>query len=188
MSDEIWQAFSQRVAYVDNLPVALEPRHARTIGADLFEERNLHVLGTLATLEERRLEAGRTEAGDDAAAVMQELVRLDNKLNVLMDIVGRLLMPDGDLPPRSPIRLNALGAEIPSELCAGRDTSYFLRIHFDACRALPLMLPASYGCSCGPDRVFLSFEGLKPAVEEGMEKLVFRQHRRKVAEARQAGP
>lgn len=181
MSDEIWQAFSQRVAYVDNLPVALEPRQVRMTGADLIEERNLHVLNTLATLEERRMD------GDDAGAVMQELVRLDNKLNVLMDIVGRLLMPDGDLPPRSVIRLSPLGAEIPAALRTGHDVSYFLKIHFDACRALPLMLPASFEHSYDPGRIFLSFEALKPAVEEGLEKFVFRQHRRKVAEARQVG-
>lgn len=183
MSEEVWLAFSQRVAYTDTLPLALELRQDQAIGADLIEERNLHVLNTLATLEERRV-----DAGDEAGAVMQELVRLDNKLNVLMDIVGRLLMPDSALPARSPIKLNSLGAEIPAALRAEPGDSYFLKIHFDACRALPLMLPATFERLNDAGRIFMSFDSLRATVGEGLDKLVFRQHRRKVAEARQVAP
>lgn len=184
MSDEAWQAFSQRVAYEDNLPLAIGPRRADAMAASLVEERNGHVINMLVTLEERR-----PDIGDDGGAIMQELARLDNRLNVLMDLVSRLLMPDSALPPRLPIKLNAFGAEIPAVLRpAGYERSHFLTIHFDACRALPLMLPVRFEGSHAADRVFVSFEALKPAVTEGLEKLVFRQHRRKVAEARQSPP
>lgn len=181
MSDESWQAFSQRVTYVDRLPLALEPRAGDASAAERLEERNVHVLNTLATLEERRI-----DAAEDGGAVIQELARLDSKLNVLMDIVGRLLTPDGSLPPREPVRLNALGAEIPAALLPGHAGPCILRVHFDACRALPLMLPVLSRHPCAPARQFVVFDEQGQAVKDGLEKLVFRQHRRKVAEARSA--
>jgi hypothetical protein len=181
MSDEAWQAFSQRVTYVDRLPLALEPCTGDQPAAEWLEERNVHVLNTLATLEERRI-----DAAEDGGAVMQELARLDSKLSVLMDIVGRLLMPDGNLPPREPLKLNALGAEIPAALVPVHAGACILRIHFDACRALPLMLPVRALHPCDPGRQFAVFGEQGQAVKDGLEKLVFRQHRRKVAEARHA--
>ncbi|WP_329742666.1 PilZ domain-containing protein [Dyella sp. A6] len=182
MSDEAWQAFSERVAYVDHLPLALLPRDAGLESAAHVEERNLHVLNTLAALEERR-----NEPADDSNAVMQELQRLDNKLNVLVDIVGRLLSPDADLPPRQALRLNAIGAEIPASLRPDEAGAYFLKIHFDVCRALPLMLPVRFDPIQPSGHGFVTLDVSGQAVQEGLERLVFRQHRRKVAEARHAG-
>lgn len=180
MNDAAWQAFSQRVIYEDRLPLAVQPG-TDAAARELLEERNCHVLDSLAALEERR-----PDSGDENGAVLQELARLDGKLNVLMDIVGRLLMPDHALPPRQMLRLNSLGAELPAALLpagAQRD-DLLLSIHFEACRALPLMLPVKFGQVLAGERVFVTFPALRPAVMERLEKLVFRQHRRKVAEAR----
>jgi len=182
MGDEAWQAFSQRVVFEDSLPLTLEPWAGRD-GAELVEEHNLQVLATLAALDERR-----PEPGEESGALMQELARLDGKLNALMEIVGRLLMPDHALPRRWPIRFNAVGAEVPAALWDARPGAHLLKIHFDACRALPLTLPVVPADGPADGRIFLAFDAPGPAVGEGLEKLVFRQHRRKVAEARQSGP
>lgn len=179
MGDEAWQAFSQRVAYEDTLPLALGPRDGTPPA--LLEERNLHVLATLATLEERRV-----EAGEDATPVLLELARLDSKLNVLMEIVGRLLMPDAALPPRAPVRLNASGVGIPASLLDPARQAGLLKLHFDACRALPLVLPVRFERLYDEGCAFLAFDGVGQGVGEGLERVVFRQHRRKVAEARQS--
>lgn len=182
MSDEAWRTFSERVAYVDHLPLALLPRDPDQETAAHVEERNLQVLNTLAALEERR-----SEPAEDGNAVMQELQRLDNKLNVLVDIVGRLITPDGELPPRYAIRLNAVGAEIPTSQLPAQAGSYFLKVHFDACRALPLMLPVRFDPVHAYGHGFVTLDVHGQAVQDGLERLVFRQHRRKVAEARHAG-
>jgi hypothetical protein len=180
MNDAAWQAFSQRVTYEDRLPLAVQPG-TDVAARELLDERNCHVLDSLATLDERR-----PDSGDENAAVLQELARLDGKLNVLMDIVGRLLVPDHALPPRQLLRLNGLGAELPAAVLppAAQRDDLLLSIHFEACRALPLVLPVKFEQAFASEHVFVTFPALRPAVMERLEKLVFRQHRRKVAESR----
>jgi hypothetical protein len=178
---DAWQAFCERVACEDRLHLKLEPLPVRDGGLEPDDERNLHVLNTLASLEERR-----AESAEDAGPLMQELVRLDSKLNVLMEVVNRLLVPDSALPARQPVRFNACGAVLPAALLAPPAEAYALGIHFDACRALPLVLPARLARRLDDGQAFLAFEVAQPAVAEGLERLVFRQHRRKVAGARQA--
>ena len=107
-------------------------------------ERNLSTLASIAAIEERR-----AESADDDNPVLQELARLDAKLNALVDIVNRLLPPADSLPPRQRLQFNALGA-----LCCRRELlpagePVLLRLHFDACPSLPLELPAQRAAPIG---------------------------------------
>ncbi|WP_266171296.1 PilZ domain-containing protein [Dyella subtropica] len=183
MRDESWQAFSERVDYEDRLHVdcmALsEPMHEAE--ATALRERNLNVLTTLTAFDERR-----SDAIEDETPLMQELARIDSKLNVLMAVVDRLLLPEVNLPARQPIRFNAVGALLPGALLPPGAASILLRIHFDACRALPLELPANITAHRIDDMAFVAFETVGESVGEGLERLVFRHHRRKVAGARQS--
>lgn len=181
-SEERWQAFSERVTWQGQPHLAIEPFAAAPEDVARLNERSLHVLRTLASLDERRVE----NAGDDADPVMQELQRMDSKLNVLLDIVDRLLLPASVLPPRHPVSFNAVGLVVPAGLLAP-DGNLLVRLHFEACRALPLELPAQPGKALGNDNVFLYFRQLSEAVEDGLERFVFCHHRRKVAEARLSG-
>ncbi|HEX7817092.1 PilZ domain-containing protein [Dyella sp.] len=181
MQIDTWQDFSERVSYEDRLHLCCaalgewdEQRQSQ------IRERNLHVLATLDSLEERRADI------DEEAPLVQELARIDNKLNVLMDIVTRLLVPESILPPRQSIRLNALGALVPSQVLPPVDGPVLLTLHVDACRALPLEFSAQVTHSATADMTLLVFDGLGDAVLEGLERFVFRHHRRKVAEARQS--
>lgn len=182
MQDNDWQVFSERVSYEDRLHLACvtlegiwdEKRQAEV------RERNLHVLATLDSLEERRGDI------DEESPLVQELARIDNKLNVLMDIVTRLLVPESVLPVRQHIRLNATGALVSSDLVPQAVGPLLLRLHIDACRALPLELPVRQQTGADLGSTFLAFESLGEAVSDGLERFVFRHHRRKVAEARQS--
>ncbi|GGA27618.1 PilZ domain-containing protein [Dyella nitratireducens] len=182
LDEEKWQAFSERVTWQGHPHLAIEPFEPTPDDVARLNERNLHVLRTLASLDERRVE----NAGDDDNPVMQELQRMDSKLNVLLDIVDRLLLPATLLPPRQPVSFNAVGLVVPASLLSS-DGHLLVRMHFEACRALPLELPVQRGKAIGNDNVFLCFRELSETVEDGLERFVFCHHRRKVAEARLSG-
>jgi len=177
--DEKWQQFCDRMAYEGVLHVAVDALDDAPDATVRYNERNLHVLRTLASLDERRVETG----SDDDNPVMQELQRLDSKINVLLDIVDRLLMPTALLPERHPVRFNAVGVTVPESLLPSSDLLR-VQLHFDTCRALPLELPARRGRTSGDGQAFIYFCELSELVEDGLERFVFCHHRRKVAEAR----
>lgn len=181
-ADEKWQAFSERVTYQGQPHVGVEAFEPEPDMLARLNERNLHVLRSLASLDERRADS----ANDEDSPLMQELQRMDSKINVLLDIVDRLLLPATLLPPRQSISFNAVGLIVPGSAlpAAGH---LLVRLHFDACRALPLELPALYGQPLNDANAFVYFYELSEAVEDGLERFVFCHHRRKVAEARLTG-
>ncbi|WP_109127406.1 PilZ domain-containing protein [Dyella sp. C11] len=176
-----WQDFSERVTYDDGL-------HAACVAltgplGDLqraaMRDRNLSVLNTLAAFGERR-----SESTDEESPMTQEIQRLDGKLNVMMAMLDRLLQRDADLPPRQRVSFNAIGALLPTSLWPVGQQRALLRLHFDGCLALPLELVAQYAQERDADHVFVGFDILDEATCDAIERLVFRHHRRKVAERR----
>jgi len=107
-----WQAFSERVTYQGQPHVSVEAFDPTPEDIARFNERNLHVLRSLASLDERRSE----NASDEDSPLMLELQRMDSKINVLLDIVDRLLLPVTLLPPRQPVSFNAVGLIVPASL------------------------------------------------------------------------
>jgi hypothetical protein len=181
MSNALWSDFSERVVVSDELRVAVTARDALADAPSLarLAERNVAAMASIAALEDRRPEP------EEDGPVMQELARLDAKLNALVELVGRALQPTGSLPPRRPVRFNALGIVVPTDLLpAGTDLC--VRLHPDVCPSLPLELPAVLERSFENGDAFLAFCPLGEAHADALERLVFRTHRRKIAEARQS--
>jgi hypothetical protein len=182
MQDATWQAFSERVSFDDSLHVGCEATGLPLgdLQQAALRERNLSVLSTLSAFSERR-----AEPADNDQPLAQEIARLDGKLNVLMAMFDQWLRRDAALPPRMSLRFNALGAWLPAGLWPVSMTTGMLRLHFDGCLALPLELPARLVQECDGNHVFVAFEGLDELSCDAIERLVFRHHRRKVAERRQ---
>ena len=122
-----WNEFEQRLAcedswHADSQPLAWPVPDAL---AQRLAERNTAALASVAALEERR-----AENADDDSPVMQELLRLDAKLNALIDMINRVALPADALPPRQPLRFNAIGAVLPAALVQSGE-SLLLRLRFD---------------------------------------------------------
>jgi hypothetical protein len=180
MSDEGWVEFSERVAWDARFHATCEPGPRPDAAAlALINDRNASVLVAVSALMDRR-----SDTSEDDSPLTQEVARLDAKLNVLMEIVNRLLLPQSGLPPRIALRFNASGAVLPWDGLPAVGQTALLKIHFDACRALPLELPGVRLAGPTDGKGFLGFEGLTEPVRDGIERLVFRQHRRQIAEAR----
>ncbi|MGP1665153.1 MAG: PilZ domain-containing protein [Rhodanobacter sp.] len=145
-------------------------------------DRNAGTLAAVAALEERHAEV------DDDSPLMQEMQRMDAKLTALVDIVNHLLVPSNALPPRQLVRFNAIGAIVPATMVPASDGGLVLRLRFEVCRALPLELAARVVSLLDQDRAYVQFASLGDVLGDAIERLVFRHHRRKVAETRQMAP
>lgn len=174
----------EELAYQDLLPLAWRPAAAldRELSAS-FDERNLRLLQAWDAIEEHTV-AEKQKVED--APYSAEITRLDLKVNLLLDMVGKLLAANHPRPPPVPVRFNALGAmwratgKLPE---AGEQG--VIEIHLRDCLAEPLRL-AGRVTNVTPDgHIKVKFLPMGEAVSDLIEKLAFRRHRRQIAGARQ---
>jgi len=175
------------LAYADAMPLGFERLEKLPEGAALagFNQETQQVLVADASLDEQR---GFTEKkSDEEHELAEQLQHVEFKVNVLIQLVARLLKQTSPLPPVRSFRLNAHGLEwLPEgeELLPGVG---LVSLHVSRNFPQPLMLP---GRVVGEHRdaegawVRFAFEGLTPSVVELLERLVFRHHRRLVAGTR----
>src|ERR1700738_3668245 len=99
----------EELAFQDVLPLLWRPM-ASPVDRELtgsFDERNLRLLQAWDAMEEHTpIEKQKTED----AAYAAEILRLDLKINLLLDLVGQLLVANRPRPTAVPVRFNALGA------------------------------------------------------------------------------
>ena len=98
----------EELAYQDVVPLAW-----RSLSAPLTLEqqgqigdRNLRLLQACTALEEH----GQVEKADENSPHSADILRLDMKMNLLLDLVGRILVANQPRPTSTHVRFNALGA------------------------------------------------------------------------------
>lgn len=180
MTQDAWQAFNDRITWegavhvtCESLDVPLDPAALTRI-----EELDAGVLATLGILGER---GGNEPSEDETAAAM---TRVDAKLNVLLEMFNRHLLGHIELPPRRQLRFNARGILIEGWTPPGQGAAMLVRMHFDACLGLPLELPGHVAPTPATSGGFITFDKLDEDIRQGIEHLVFRQHRRQLAETK----
>lgn len=158
-------------------PLAIERQHQETARA----------LQALALFEEQP-----RELTADPNAGNPELARLEAKVEVLLSLLSRMISDAQGLPPAHSVILRAASLEWSGPECRHSrpgDTGIVV-LYPNPVWPLPLRLPARIvGQSerAGSQWQLLRLEKLAPAVQVGLEKLVFRRHRRQVALARGTG-
>jgi hypothetical protein len=174
-----------KIAYEDLLPVRWRPESAAPteVQAASLSERNLRVLQACDALEEH----GQLEKNvDDDSPHSADLMRLDFKLNLLLELAGQLLAQTQARAQTTQIRFNAMGAVWKTGETLTGDSHGILEITLRDVIVQPLYLPAQIvpGVQAGFARA--RFLALGETVANHIEKLVFRRHRRKIAGARQS--
>lgn len=141
-----------------------------------LDDRNLRLLTLVSILEEHR------QRGDEATGVELELDRVQQKLDVLIELVGQLL-PESSAAPCE-VELSVRGAVWPA-LADGpaSGASGFVLIRLHRSLAQPLRLAARIARS-DDQGVCAHFEPLAEALQTALERHVFLHHRRAIAGAR----
>jgi hypothetical protein len=132
------------------------------------------------------------EVPDDAGPRLQDLLRLEARLNLLMAMVGELLAAQRPPPPTVPVRLSGHWIEWPDAAPPPVGAELRVAVYLNPFAPDPVVLPGRVERveqDIPLSTVRAVFVDPPPAVESALEKLVFRYHRRRVAEQRKShGP
>jgi len=147
---------------------------------------NHQLLGAEASLDEVRvLDALK----DESPALVQELQRLEYKVNILLRLTAELALRNSGLPAPQRVRLTSRGVEWFGDHTPAVGASGLLAVYINQALPQPVKVP----CVVAGERrqenfrvAQLRFSGLSDAVVEMLDKLIFRHHRRLVAGARLA--
>jgi hypothetical protein len=174
----------EELAFQSVLPVHWRPTpnpSERDLAA-VFADRNVRLLQAWDAMEEH----GPTEKADDNSPAAADLMRLELKLNLLLDLVGQILATNRPRPQAVPVRFNALGAvwrsaggALPEAGAQG-----VAEIYLHDALAEPLRLPGRVTNVTPDGHIKVKFLPLGEAVADLIEKLAFRRHRRQIAGAR----
>jgi hypothetical protein len=144
-------------------------------------ERNMQVLQSWDAMQEH----GPVEKPDENSPYAADLMRLERKMNLLLDLVGQILATNRPRPKPAYVRFNALGAvwrgppPLPEAGAQG-----ILEVHLHDCLAQPLRLPGRVTSVTPDGNVKARFSPLGEAVADLIEKMAFRRHRRQIAGTR----
>jgi hypothetical protein len=177
----------EELAYNDVLPVAwrplpdeIDPDLASSYGAS-----NVRVLQACTALQEQ----GQLEKQDENSPHAADFLRIELKINLLLDVVGRILAANQPRPPATAIRFNALGATWQGTAPLPRPGAQgAVEIYLRECVAEPLRLIGRVGNVTPGGEIKVRFLPPGEAVADLLEKLAFRRHRRQVAGSRQRPP
>jgi hypothetical protein len=172
-----------QLAYHDVLPVQwlalpAPPDRFELIG---LEEANILLLQACISVEEHPVRDKNEELG----ALAGEIARLDFKLNLVMQLLSKLVAR-GKMPPATTINFNGIGA---SWTCVGDPplvgANGLLRVQLRSTLPQPLELPAEVVAVEGSNAK-VKFPVLSEALVELIQRLAFLRHRRQIADVRKA--
>lgn len=173
------------LALHDFLPLAFEPSPlSDPAELEHYNQETARALQALALFEEAP-----KEISIDAAPKGQELLHLEAKVDVLLSLVTRLVSHQQGLPKRhnTVLRADTLEWTGPDAEQARTGDSGVIVLYPNPMLPMPFRLAGRVVSTVersGAKWRLTRFEHLSPLVSVGLEKLVFRRHRRQVAIAR----
>ena len=170
------------LALHDFLPLAWEPS-TLSDAAELehYNQETARALQALALFEEAP-----KELSNDAMPKGQELLHLEAKVDVLLSLVTRLVSHQQGLPKRhnTVLRADTLEWTGPGAEQARTGDSGVIVLYPNPMLPMPFRLAGRVVSTVersGTKWRLTRFEHMSPLVSVGLEKLVFRRHRRQVA-------
>ena len=173
------------LVYTATLPLSWTPRDHDCSDSEYVRvaEHNEHVLRCANLLGEQIRERVDEESETDSA-----LMRLEAKVNLLLELVSKLDQRINQIPEAIQVRLASNGIEW---ICGGTppalDSSIWINLHIDNRIPEAMKIPARVLTLCEEPNgtsVGAKFESLGEIAQELMEKIIFRHHRRMVAQSR----
>ena len=170
------------LVYEDLLPLSWS---VRKDGANYVRvaEHNEHVVRCVNLLGEQI-----KDRMDDESEAESALARVEAKVNLLLEMVSRLDRQKNDIPDAIQVRLAAGGVEWKSDAQApAAGDKIWVNLYIDS-RIPEAMQLAANVVSVSADgetaTVCARFEEMGEVVQDQLEKMIFRYHRRMVAQSR----
>ena len=124
------------------------------------------------------------DVSEDAPDISQEIARLDSKLNLLLDLVSRLIYAQLEIPEITEVTISSdtiawSGGNLPPP-----GQTVFLEVYIQRGTPKPLCF---YGVVTSSDKEYaagratVSYLGLGGTAQAWLDKLIFRHHRRTIA-------
>jgi hypothetical protein len=175
--------FAEALAYEDELPLGWEVVEQLPPGQRLatLNASNEALLRVREGLEEP------ARGTDENQELAQEFNRLESKLNLILELMAEWLRRQGDLPSALPVRFNAWGIAWEAEDLPVPDALLRMQLYICPTVPKPLVLYARVLRQESGEsgmRAVATFLDLSPGMVDGLERLVFRRHRREVAQLR----
>lgn len=171
------------VAFEDDLPLAYVRMSASVLPAERLrlEQADIELLRSMTILDEGNAERSGDEVRDN------ELQRLEMKVNLLLDMMARLLSFQAELPSARRVRMTAAGIEFggATDLTVGDEVRVDVFLSAKLPRALVLLGRVASIDQESQARI-ISLDGASQAMQDAWDKFIFRQHRRMVAIQRRA--
>lgn len=141
---------------------------------------NEEVLRTILALDEHH----HAERSDEDPAIAQEFARLESRIDLVLELVSQVLARQVGLPEAVPVRLAAHTVAWQSPVPVSGVGA--LELYVSARYPRPLFLPVEIERGSG-DWVQGRLGDLGETVQDLIEQLLFRHHRRQIAAARRGG-
>ncbi len=180
MSSEKSDPLSGGLVYDVLLPFYCQPRKTKDPALQGCADKNERLLHTLAVLDEHHL-----ENPDDDRELAADIIRLESKIDLLLEMVSKLVVSSEKLSPIQ-ISLSAQGVSWHGDVSEIQQQGALVWLHIMLDERLlePLKLPAEI-CGCtgveGGVQCVARFVDLGEGVTDLLEKVIFRYHRRTIA-------
>lgn len=185
MSEQTSETFGAGLVYAESIPLSWKATASPRDSAETSRQQqaNEDILRMILGLDEHR-----PELPDEESALIQELVRLDFKLNLLLDLVGQVLAGQIAIPEPVPVKLGASSVQWdcrdpPPAVGALLQVAVYLDLRYPRPVVLPGRVQGVQSID-GGHRLMVEFEELGKPVQDWLEKFIFRHHRRSVAQAK----
>jgi len=179
---ELLDIFSDNLVYEGSLPLTYLylDKMPDDDELTLININNEKVLRMVAALDEMHIDT-HEEPGHT-----HDIARLEFKINMLMDLVGQLVGRQLQLPPRRHISINAFGVQVEILEQDLFESDQLVKLSVFFTDAYPLAVDLFVSISSNSSKQSLSGQvlALSDSVQDLLERLIFRQHRRSVAQQR----
>jgi hypothetical protein len=189
MQNDDASQFGEGLIYEDSVPLGWREAGKDVSTAQILKahQSNERVLRSLAALEEYRTESGDEEHGH----VAHDLSRLESKLNLLLDMVARLLVEHVSMPAAVPVKMSGAAIRWHSASAPAVGSLLCIDIYLNQAYPSPLTLYGEVSRAVPADdggfQVDVRYRDMSDSMRSSIEKLIFRHHRRLVAHSRQSG-
>lgn len=187
MDTDIINPLAKGLIYEDSLPLAWSVIDALPDDRELenINEANESFLKLLATLEDHHY--ARQERDESMLEFHHELMRIDLKMDMILEMITQALHCKSIQPKRIDMRLGPEGLEWTCDPLPVRGSLIKLELFLFPRYPRPVELLGKAVKVIGEgakSKATVSFQGLSVSVQDWLEKIIFRHHRRSIANVR----